>query len=97
MIDYDVIDAFAKKRKRQITVAILVIPFMLLRVFKSELRQLDFINDSIIGYALIAFILGILVFSFINWRCPKCEAYLGKEVLIKHCKKCGVQLVEKVE
>lgn len=94
MINYDVIEEFARKKKRQVLIAILAVPFIVLRIFKSEIRQLDFLNDSIVSTALIALVIGMIAYSFINWRCPQCNAYLGKEISLKHCKQCGVQLVE---
>lgn len=94
MLDYDVIDSFKKKKKAQIIAAVLAIPLFALKVFKSEVRQLDFLNDDLVLGVLVVYVLSILVFSFINWRCPKCNAYLGREVGINHCKNCGIQLVE---
>lgn len=44
-----------------------------------------------VACALLA-VLGIL--SLINWRCPKCNSYLGKRFWIKKCYKCGIRLIE---
>lgn len=94
MIDYEVINEFKKRKKRQIMLAISIAPLFLLRIFKAEIRQLDFLNDDLVGIALIIFIGSALILSFLNWRCPSCNAYLGRELGINHCKKCGVQLAE---
>lgn len=94
MLDYDVIDSFKKKKKSQIIAAIFAIPILALKVFKTEVSQLEFLSDNLVIAILAVYVIGLLVFSFINWRCPKCNAYLGKEIGIKHCKSCGIQLVE---
>jgi hypothetical protein len=36
-------------------------------------------------------IISVLVFSFLNWRCPS-NKYLGKAINPKFCSKCGAQL-----
>lgn len=94
MLEYDVIDLYTKRRKRQITIAILAIPLVAARFFKTELRQLDFVNDQYFTYAILGLVGGLVIYSFFNWRCPKCNVYLGRSINLKHCSKCGVQLVE---
>jgi hypothetical protein len=36
--------------------------------------------------------LALLAYSFRNWRCPACSAYLGKRLDGGRCRSCGVQL-----
>ena len=37
-------------------------------------------------------ILGVVLFSLKNWRCPACNAYLGKGMAPSFCSKCGIPL-----
>lgn len=32
------------------------------------------------------------IFSFRNWRCPASDRYLGKQMSLRFCSKCGVVL-----
>lgn len=42
------------------------------------------------GGTLLAGVL-ILIISFLNWRCPRCRRYLGKNFSDKFCKRCGIE------
>lgn len=37
-------------------------------------------------------IIGAVVFSMVNWRCPKCKQYLGRGTNPTHCSNCGTKL-----
>jgi len=47
-------------------------------------------STVLIGAGVLA-VAATLVFSFVNWRCPKCASYLGRSIWQRHCPKCGVQ------
>lgn len=94
MIDYEIIAAFRAKRRRQMFIAVAVFPLLFLRLFRSSLDQLPFYNEDWFAILLIGFIVGCIVFSLVNWRCPQCNKYLGRDMQQKFCKKCGVQLDE---
>jgi hypothetical protein len=38
---------------------------------------------------------GIVAMTWIRWRCPACEAYLGRERNPQFCPACGIGLQEK--
>ena len=84
---------FAKRRKRQWIVLIPV-----LAVFALFLTMDEATGNTPIGPASavlpLGFVitLGVVAFSFMNWRCPACNKYLGKGISPKFCSKCGVQL-----
>jgi len=50
------------------------------------------VSAVIWGPVLAVFVVGALVFSFKNWRCPACNGYLGKAFNPRYCSKCGVEL-----
>lgn len=37
-------------------------------------------------------VLGFFGFSLVNWRCPACDAYLGRRFNPRACPSCGQQL-----
>ena len=44
----------------------------------------------------IAFMTGLAaaaLFTFMNWRCPSCNGYLGRAMNPKFCGKCGAELL----
>ncbi len=44
------------------------------------------------GPSMIIVLVGLVAFSFFNWRCPACQAYLGKGWNPKFCVRCGEPL-----
>jgi hypothetical protein len=46
----------------------------------------------VVGPLFLVLIIGALVFSLKNWRCPACDRYLGKVWNPRHCHSCGVAL-----
>ncbi len=51
-----------------------------------------FFDNKFVYFIAILIFIGIVVFSLFNWRCPSCECFLGKELRIKFCNKCGCKL-----
>ncbi|HEV7764479.1 MAG TPA: hypothetical protein VGQ76_05720 [Thermoanaerobaculia bacterium] len=84
---------FARRRTRQ---WLLVIPMVLAII---AIRAADTGEDFVyglpsgvvigIGFALL---IGGIIFSLINWRCPACSKYLGKAINPTFCGKCGFKL-----
>lgn len=85
---------FAQRRKRQIILAIpLVAAIVGLAIFQgSEREDLLGIPPAIWTPAFLVLVLGALIFSFRNWRCPACDRYLGRQMNPTFCSKCGVAL-----
>ena len=48
-------------------------------------------NATLVG-AAFAVIVGAVIFSFSNWRCPSCHRYLGKVIHPGFCPACGIPL-----
>jgi integral membrane sensor domain MASE1 len=86
-------DDFAARRKRQL---LATLPILLVVV---ALAMADQTSGQLLGFGVafwgpVAFvcILGFIVFTLKNWRCPACARYLGKGIFPRCCPKCGVQL-----
>lgn len=84
---------FAEKRRRQIMLAIPLVPIALLFVLSDDRHGTPLIHLPsaviILGFIVIV---GALAFSFKNWRCPGCGKYLGRTLGPRHCPKCGIAL-----
>lgn len=82
---------FAERRRRQI---ILIVPLVLVVVAIRFAKHGNFLGlpESAAVAGFLLFIAGALAFSFYNWRCPACDAYLGKEISPNFCVKCGAEL-----
>jgi hypothetical protein len=79
---------FARRRQRQLVVGGLSAIGLLLVLFYQGG------NEWRVPFTLfwLAGLVGVLIFSFQNWRCPACHRYLGKSSNLTFCPKCGVAL-----
>ena len=86
---------FAERRKRQIMLAVpLVGVFVAFAIFSDEKSQvaLPGIPMTLFAPLVLVAVVGALIFSLRNWRCPACDRYLGKGASPRFCPKCGVPL-----
>lgn len=85
---------FAARRKRQIILAVPLVAAMIAMAVAGDSDRQDFFGISIAVWvtAFLAFVAGALIFSFRNWRCPASDRYLGKQMSLRFCSKCGVVL-----
>jgi Na+/citrate or Na+/malate symporter len=85
---------FAMRRRRQMTVVVPMLAAMIALVVLAE-RESELPNDllaQVMFFIPVALLLGGIVFSFNNWRCPACRKYLGKSLSPTFCSKCGIAL-----
>jgi hypothetical protein len=83
---------FAVRRKRQMILAVPLVVLVLLAILSDRGGGAIFgIPRQTIGMGFFIFVVGALMFSFRNWRCPACDRYLGKGTP-SYCPKCGVEL-----
>lgn len=89
----NVINTFAKRKMRQL---ILTIPLILVIIGMVSVEDMEGeiagIPVKLISYTCRALVIAGIIFSFINWRCPACERYLGRSFSPKFCRRCGAQL-----
>ena len=89
-----IIEEFKRRRTRQLMV---VAPVILAAVFLGWIQDHRSVSiaglssSALVGLA-IAVVVGAVIFSLSNWRCPACNRYLGKVFNPSFCPKCGVQL-----
>ena len=84
--------SLASKRTRQLFFgALIVIPFaIILLVWKfPDLWVFDVSEWYLFGPGFAIILVGFLL-TVLNWRCPECKAYLGREFRPRNCRTCGV-------
>lgn len=89
-IDPSVFEQFRKIMRRQL---LMLIPVPLLAGFAFWLRGQSGHAGAILFPVVALVMAGCFVFIWRNWRCPKCDAYLGKYAAQTGvCPKCGTAL-----
>ncbi len=81
------------RQTRQI-VAIAVSLFLVLLfavIYKRPDRFGEFQKQTIFGGQVIV-IAAFFSFTWFNWRCPACRAFLQSDMSRRQCKKCGARL-----
>jgi len=85
---------FAIRRRRQLMISgsIIILTVFLITANERTGLILGAIPTLIFAPAALVALVGSLVFSFKNWRCPACNKCLGKAFIPHFCSKCGVGL-----
>src|SRR5262245_53589197 len=84
---------FAIRRNRQLMTAVPIVLLVLAMSTEDKAAQTVLgLPIAIIGPIGAVLAVALLVFSFMNWRCPACRRYLGRRINPKFCGSCGVQL-----
>ena len=86
---------YRKRRNRQWfasgLIIALVLPNLLLSRNNGNFRLFGLPENVTVG-VFLAIVLGVVIFSLTNWRCPECNRYLGKTFNPSFCARCGTQL-----
>jgi amino acid transporter len=89
----EIIAEFKEKRTPQImAIGPIILAFIGLLSVENNPTGIFGLPPITVLVGAFAVIIAVLVFSFLNWRCPSCNKYLGKAINPKFCSKCGVQL-----
>ena len=85
---------FADRRRMQLMVSgpLIILIILFATVNENTGLVLGIIPISIFTPILIVAVVGAIIFSLKNWRCPACNKYLGKAFNPRFCSKCGVGL-----
>jgi len=83
---------FRLRQSRQFTAIAVTIVLLLFLTFIY--KRSDFFGDlkNTIFAAQAVVIAAFIGFSYVNWRCPSCNKYLGSNINRHTCKKCGSRL-----
>ena len=92
MEESEIYALFAKRKKRQKWITIIIILVIIISLpVKAMLGDLSELMQNIIIWLFIIFAISLFVFTFFNWRCPSCDRSLGRNTEIAHCMHCGVK------
>ncbi len=83
---------YQKRRKKQWIVLLLSIPVILLFLLQIVDKHTVFIGTVPLAIITMVFLGCVAAFTFVNWRCPNCNAFLGKNISAEKCEECGVRL-----
>ena len=85
---------FARRRRHQLVVGLPVMIVIVAAILGDEPGAGSVYGLPVVLWApvLAIVVATALIFSFVNWRCPACNRYLGRGWNPKFCPKCGVQL-----
>jgi heme A synthase len=88
-----IMEAFRVRQGRQFLAiaATLVILVLLTLIYKRPDILGEFSRYTIFSVQLLV-IAAFVGFSALNWRCPACNKYLGKDINKHICKECGKRL-----
>jgi len=84
--------ALRKRRQLMVTVPLVLVFIALAMADKAEGSFFSAVPADVFIPVFFIIIIGALIFSFRNWRCPACNKYLGKAVSLRFCPKCGIAL-----
>ena len=88
-----VVEEFKQRQKRQLVVTLpVVLAAFTILILADRGGSIAGVPCSSLAIPAVAAILGLLIFSFQNWRCPACHGYLGKAMNPRFCSKCGAAL-----
>ncbi len=83
-----VVEEFAARRKRQWLISGVAVVACLGMFLAERVPQYALVANV----SLVVVILGALIFSLANWRCPACGSSLGKTINPSYCQRCGAKL-----
>ena len=83
---------YQKRKKKQWIVVLLSIPVILLFLLQVVDRHLVFIGTVPLAIITVVFLGCVAAFTLVNWRCPNCNTFLGKNISAHRCEECGVRL-----
>jgi hypothetical protein len=92
----EIIEEFRKRRRRQFIYSGCGVALaMLSRVAVSQLgKKAPWLTDEVFVGVFMALVATFLIVSFLNWRCPACDKYIGRSLFPNFCQKCGARFEE---
>lgn len=81
--DEIVLAEFQRRFARQIIVPLVAILLLLILLL---------VEPKVVGPLSIPGLIALGIFTFVNWRCPGCNRYLGRGLSPSYCPGCGTRL-----
>ncbi len=93
-LEFEIQEIFRRRRVKVIACAVTALSALLGLGFLSQRAA-----ESIMGipmmffmYILGVFIIAVGAYTFVFWRCPVCNSYLGRAINQQRCHDCGTRL-----
>ncbi len=81
---------FARKRRRQLWITVLYVPAVISLMVSLRVSEGQG-GAWLLGGGMVGLV-ATLALSLLNWRCPACGQYLGRDKKLSFCPRCGVAL-----
>jgi hypothetical protein len=89
-----ILGAFSRRRRNQLLLLGALMPITI-----GALLYQRHVVGTVLGMPaqlgapiFLVLVVGSVLFSLWNWRCPACGGYLGRSLNPKYCPSCGVRL-----
>jgi len=85
---------FWQRQGRQImaiAVGLFLVLFLAV-IYKRQDLFGEYSRNTLVAAQLVV-ITAFIGFTAINWRCPSCKKYLGKDINKRGCRHCGTRLI----
>jgi O-antigen/teichoic acid export membrane protein len=85
---------FSRRRKRQRLLVVVLAPMIIgvVAYQKGVTPTILGLPPQVVAPIFLVLVVGALLFSLRNWRCPACSKYLGRSLNPRYCLNCGVEL-----
>ncbi|MBI1221301.1 MAG: hypothetical protein GC180_01750 [Bacteroidetes bacterium] len=85
--------AYQRRRKRQLIVALFLVPTFLGMLFLSSNPETSLfgLDYDTLGKIAFGIVICALAYSVYNWRCPGCRKYLGRSINQNYCARGGAK------
>jgi Zn finger protein HypA/HybF involved in hydrogenase expression len=88
-----IIQDFRLRQTRQfLAIAVTLVLLLFFALIHKRVDLFGEISKNTIFAAQAVIIAAFIGFSFVNWRCPSCDKYLGSNINKHTCKHCGTRL-----
>lgn len=88
-------EKFKKRKQNQILVLTVWFTVMLVMIFMLTSDLIESMPKVVPAFSIVmvSMLIGLTVFTLINWRCPKCNKSPSNDINPKVCEFCGEKLV----
>jgi hypothetical protein len=86
---------FSRRRTRQFAIHGITLGIVAAKLFGKHIgiwESVGLTSSEVLTVAIIAMAAALTV-TLVNWRCPACTGYLGRNLFVDQCPKCGVRLL----
>ena len=88
-----IMQVFRLRQTRQfLAIAVALVLLLFSTLIYKRVDLFGEVSKNTIFAAQAIIIAAFIGFSYVNWRCPSCDKYLGSNIHRHTCKHCGTRL-----